>query len=151
LATSAVCCFLQQKKSYSWFLGRSLASLGSSLIKINPDEPNAHVLRGWYDAVGSQSTFTSQTSGVSRAGGNATGGGFRRDELKTIKEVKDQELGMHDNAEYFSVRGIITQIKQDNIAYPACRGDGCNKKVNLQSDVWYCEKCNQSWDKPEYR
>jgi replication factor A1 len=151
LATSAVRRFLLETKSYSCLLGRSLASLGSSLITINPDDPNAHVLRGWYDAVGSQSTFTPQTAGISRAGGTATGGGFRRDELKTIKEVKDQELGMHDSADYFSIRGIITQIKQDNVAYPACRGDGCNKKVNPQSDAWYCEKCNQSWDKPEYR
>ena len=59
---------------------------------------------------------------------------------------------MHDNAEYFSIRGIITQVKQENLAYPACRGDGCNKKVTLQNNgKWHCEKCDQSCDQPEYR
>ncbi|KAI7110499.1 hypothetical protein KC352_g36263, partial [Hortaea werneckii] len=43
-------------------------------------------------------------------------------------------------------------VKQDNVAYPACLSDGCNKKtVEIEPGQWRCEKCDKTWDRPDYR
>jgi len=38
--------------------GRSLSSLSSSQIIINPDISEAHQLRGWYDSVGNSASYS---------------------------------------------------------------------------------------------
>lgn len=46
----------------------------------------------------------------------------------------------------------VVYIKADNFAYPACPADRCNKKLVMEgNDSWRCEKCDQSYEKPEYR
>ncbi|KAJ1931440.1 Replication factor A protein 1 [Kickxella alabastrina] len=39
------------------------------------------------------------------------------------------------------------------MAYPACPGEGCNKKIteDQSSGQWRCEKCQRSYPAPEYR
>lgn len=132
------------------FGGRSLSVSASSVMNINPDTPDAHNLRGWYEGEGRNSTFRSFTSG---GGGGATmrNAALNRDEMKTLQEVRDADIGNGDKPEYFTSRATILSIKSENIAYPACRGENCNKKVTDSGSGWFCEKCNQSWDKPEYR
>jgi len=56
-----------------------------------------------------------------------------------------------DKTEYFSSRVIVTHMKNDNIMYPACPSEGCNKKVTDVGDGWKCEKCERTFDSPEYR
>ena len=38
--------------------GRSLSALSSSQIIVNPDLVESHRLRGWYDSVGSNATYS---------------------------------------------------------------------------------------------
>jgi len=38
--------------------GRSLSSLSSSQIIMNPDISEAHRLRGWYDSVGNSASYS---------------------------------------------------------------------------------------------
>ncbi|KAH8592769.1 hypothetical protein B0O99DRAFT_689322 [Bisporella sp. PMI_857] len=129
------------------FGGRSLSLLSSGSMVIDPDIPEAHKLKGWYDSQGRTNTFASH-SGMASAG---TAGG-RQDSLKTIAQVRDEGLGMDpDNADTFSVRGTVAYIKNENFAYPACSNEGCNKKVIDQGDGWRCEKCNLTHEKPQYR
>ncbi|KAI0372965.1 replication factor-a protein [Pilatotrama ljubarskyi] len=129
------------------FQGRSLSLLSSSSLHIDPDIPEAHHLRGWYDAAGSEQTYQSHTNATPGGGGVS----FDRAEIRSLNEVKTSELGMSDRVDTFSSRATIMHIKSDNIAYPACPSQGCGKKVLQMGDSWRCEKCDKSYPKPEYR
>ncbi|KAK6583865.1 hypothetical protein PZA11_003595 [Diplocarpon coronariae] len=129
------------------FGGRSLSLLSSGTMALDPDISEAHKLKGWYDSQGRMNTFAthSSMSGAGLAGG-------RNDLIKTIAQVREENLGMSENPDYFSVKATIVYIKQDNFAYPACLNDGCNKKViDMGDGTWQCEKCNTSHPRPEYR
>lgn len=120
----------------------------SSVLDVNPDIPECHTLRGWFDAGGNSENFQSHTNTYSGGGAAAT---FNRSELMSLGEVKEKDLGSADKVDYFSTRATVMHLKQDNIAYPACPTQGCNKKVFDQHDGWRCEKCDRSFEKPEYR
>ncbi|KUJ11932.1 replication factor-a protein [Mollisia scopiformis] len=129
------------------FGGRSLSLLSSGSMAVNPDIPEAHKLKGWYDSQGRTEHFNSHTG---MAGAGAAGG--RNEQLKTIAQVREENLGMSENNDYFSTKGTIVYIKQENFAYPACASPDCNKKVTDMGDgTWHCEKCNVTHQKPEYR
>lgn len=118
-------------------------------MAVNPDIVDCHALRGWYDAVGANESFRSHTTG----GAGGGGGSFRREELRTLADVREANLGQ-EKAEYFSTRATVSHIKSDPLAYPACPGQNgvaCNKKVNQIGDDWRCEKCDRSYPAPEYR
>ena len=55
------------------FGGRSLSSLMSSVIIVNPDINEAHKLRGWYDRVGHSEQFNEYQGGM---GAGAGGQGY---------------------------------------------------------------------------
>lgn len=129
------------------FGGRSLSLLSSGSMAMDPDIDEAHKLKGWYDAEGRQDNFQSHAN----MGAATTGG--RKEEYKTIQAVRDEGLGMDDTkTDYFTLKATVIYVKQDSIAYPACQTEGCNKKV-LENNPgeWRCEKCDKSWDRPEYR
>jgi len=115
-------------------------------MAVNPDVPEAHALKGWWMDGGAQTSFSSHTQA-----GSSSGGVINRDEMRTIDQVKDAQLGMSDKPDFFSVRATVMHIKNDNILYPACPTAGCNKKVTETGDGWRCEKCDRSYEKPEYR
>lgn len=128
------------------FGGKSLSLMSSGTMSVDPDIPDAHRLKGWYDSAGRTDNFATH-QGLSSMGG-ATG---RKDDLKTISQVKEENLGVDDQA-YYSIKATIVFIKQENFAYPACSSQGCNKKVTEIGDgTWQCEKCNVAHDKPEWR
>jgi len=130
------------------FGGRSLSLLSSGSMTVDPDIDEAHKLKGWYDAQGRSDTFTSHASMGSSMG---TAGG-RNEAYKTIIQVKDENLGMSENTDYFTTKATIIYVKQDNISYPACLSEGCNKKVvEVDPGQWRCERCDKTHPKPEYR
>ena len=114
-------------------------------MTINPDIPDAHVLRGWYDTVGLNQNFTAYFGSGSE--GAAT---FNRAEVRTIEDIK-ANLQVVDKAEMFSCRGTILHIRGENTAYPACPNQSCKKKVIDTGEGWHCEKCEKTYEKPEYR
>ncbi|RYO92346.1 hypothetical protein DL766_010344 [Monosporascus sp. MC13-8B] len=126
--------------------GRSLSLLSSGSMAVDPDINEAHRLKGWYDSQGRGNNFS--THSTMSTVGAATG---RSDQAKSIAQVKDENLGM-ENVDYFSLKATIVYIKQDTFAYPACRSEGCNKKVVDQGDgTWRCERCDVAHPRPEYR
>ncbi|KIJ69175.1 hypothetical protein HYDPIDRAFT_24028 [Hydnomerulius pinastri MD-312] len=131
------------------FGGRSLSMMSSSYMTISPDIEEAHLLRGWYDGIGAEKSFQSHSNALSSGG--ASFSGFNRNEMRHLSDVKESQLGMSDKAEYFSARATVMHIKSENIAYPACPTQGCNKKVTEVNDGWRCEKCEKSFERPEYR
>ena len=120
--------------------------ISTSIMSTNPDIPDAHMLRGWYDSVGVTANFTA----YSNAGSGSGAAIFNRADIRTIDDVKTN-LQIAEKAEMFSCRGTILHIKGDNPAYPACPSPLCKKKVIDTGECWHCEKCEKSWEKPEYR
>ncbi|KAK3899877.1 hypothetical protein C8A05DRAFT_46174 [Staphylotrichum tortipilum] len=128
------------------FGGRSLSLLSSGTMAVDPDIPEAHKLKGWYDSTGRDNSFATHSNMASV--GAASG---RKDELKTIGQVKADNLGF-ENPDYFTIKATILHIRQENFAYPACLSLTCNKKVTDMADgTWRCEKCLINHDRPEYR
>ncbi|KIV90554.1 hypothetical protein, variant 1 [Exophiala mesophila] len=130
------------------FGGRSLSLLSSGSVSANPDMPEAHKLKGWFDDHGRSDNFATH-AGVQ---GTVSAGGTRRDPFKTIAQIKDEQLGMSENADFFSLKASVQYIKQDTFCYPACLSEGCNKKVvEIDPGQWRCERCDKTHPKPEYR
>ncbi|OJA10202.1 hypothetical protein AZE42_05120 [Rhizopogon vesiculosus] len=129
------------------FGGRSLSMVSTSIMSIAPDIEEAHLLRGWYDGIGSGESFQSHSSALS----GSSFGGFNRNEMRHLSDVKESQLGMSDKPEVFSCRATIAHIKSENISYPACPTQDCNKKVVDVGDGWKCEKCDKTFERPEYR
>lgn len=118
-----------------------------STMHVNPEIDECFALRGWYDNSGAQQSFKAHAN----TGGGSSSYAFKREDIRSLDEVKDAEYGRPDKPENFCARATIMHIKSDNIAYPACPTTGCNKKVVEMGDSWRCEKCSLSFEKPEYR
>lgn len=57
-----------------------------------------------------------------------------------------------DKPDYFNTRATVVYIRQENLYYPACGSDACNKKVTMEPDgTWRCEKCDRTFEEPQYR
>ncbi|GAA5921776.1 hypothetical protein JCM1841_001858 [Sporobolomyces salmonicolor] len=129
------------------FGGRSLSVGGSATIVIDPDIEEAHQLRGWYDTQGQNQSFAAHSNSMASGGGS-----FKPDAFKTLRDVVDENLGMSDKPDFFATRATITYIKGDNMSYPACPTDRCNKKMSQEGDdLWRCEKCEMTYPAPQYR
>jgi len=130
------------------YYGRSLSLLSSGSMTIDPDIDEAHKLKGWYVAQGKNDNFASHTD----MGGSMFAAGGRGDALKTILQVKEENLGMSEKTDYFTMKATILFVFQENFSYPACLTEKCNKKVfeNVPGE-WRCEKCDKNHPKPEHR
>ncbi|PKS07609.1 hypothetical protein jhhlp_006215 [Lomentospora prolificans] len=133
------------------FNGRSLSLLNSGTMSVDPDIPDAHRLKGWYDSQGRTDSFATHVNMGSA--GKATG---RKDEIKLISQIRDENLGMGSEPIYFMLKATVVFIKQKSFCYPACANTlanpPCNKKVEkIEDDVWRCEKCSMNFAKPNYR
>ncbi len=95
---------------------------------------------------GRTDTFATHSNLASMGG--ATG---RQDQLKSVSDVKVENLGMEDVA-YFVLKATIVYIKQENFAYPACLNADCSKKLSEMGDgTWRCEKCDMAHPHPQWR
>ncbi|KAK7071136.1 60S acidic ribosomal protein P1 [Halocaridina rubra] len=128
--------------------GVSLSLVSSSSFQINPDISEAHKLKGWFDNGGN----SIDTINLSNQRGGASGGVGTV--FKTLGEAKLENLGGRaaDQADYYSVSATVSFIRKDNCMYPACPGEGCNKKVlDLNNGLYRCEKCNREYDTFNWR
>ncbi|OWB73514.1 hypothetical protein B5S31_g3260 [[Candida] boidinii] len=133
------------------FGGRSLSLTPSGSITFNPDTPESHKLKGWYDSQGVNENFKSlkQEDGPARSSLNSIPAILER---KTIRQAEMENLGHTSNQDFFNLKATVTYLKTDNFSYPACLNDGCNRKVLEQPDgTWRCEKCQANHDHPNHR
>lgn len=130
------------------FGGRSLSLLSSGSMTVDPDIDDAHKLKGWYLAQGKNDTFMSHA----QMGGSMGAVGGRGDPIKSILQVKEENLGMTETPDYFTTKATIIYVRQDNVSYPACLSPDCNKKVvEVDPGQWRCERCDKTHPKPEHR
>ncbi|XP_075162697.1 replication protein A 70 [Haematobia irritans] len=123
--------------------GKSISMANGSVIKINPDIPEGHKLRGWFDNGGGANI----TNSVSARTG--AGGGFST-EWRTFHEARN--LGTGDKADYFQTKAVVHLVKSNNAYYKACPQAECNKKVIDENNGHYrCERCNAVFPNFKYR
>ncbi|KAF8378985.1 hypothetical protein HHK36_028411 [Tetracentron sinense] len=130
------------------FNGKAVGTITTSQLFIDPDFPEAHSLKEWFDKEGKNIPSVSisrETSGVGRT-----------DIRKTISLIKDEKLGTSEKPDWITVKATVSFIKVDNFCYTACPlmiGDRqCNKKVTNNGDgKWRCDRCDQSVDDCDYR
>jgi len=116
---------------------------GGTNMKLNPDVPEGHKLRGWYDNGGMKGEIKElSTKGL---------GGYTTEWLN-FHEAKLRNLGAGDKPDYFQVMGFIHNIRSANAFYKSCPTPNCNKKVIDQGNGHYrCEKCNVEGPSFNYR
>lgn len=129
------------------FNGKSVGTISSSQLFIEPDFPEAQKLKTWFNNDGKSTPAIS----ISREAIVA-----RTDVRKTISQIKDEKLGTSEKPDWIIVSATLTFIKVDNFCYTACPimiGDRqCNKKVTNNGDgKWRCDRCDQSVDECDYR
>ena len=138
------------------YQGKTLSTSGNSQITFNPDIPEAHTLRGWFDSHGGKvetSLNVSSQAALSNNPNNPSANN-NRDDRKFLSQVKDESLGQHDKPDYFSTVASVSYIRSDNgnISYMACPTEGCNKKVIEEGPNQYrCEKCQKVFDRCDHR
>lgn len=74
--------------------GRTLSTGFDSSIQVNPDSPETHRLKGWWEQKGRDMTFASHSGGEMSSGGHT-------DNFKTIGDITDEQLGMNDKVNGF--------------------------------------------------
>jgi replication factor A1 len=127
--------------------GRSLSTMNSSSLQVNPDIPEGHALYHWK----SQFPDGQLPSGASLSvtgGLGGVGGGDAFEKRKHISSIMEEGLGRAEKPDYITVKGTVTYLKHDNDPwYTACPTPNCNKKVvEGMGGQWSCEKCNQHFD-----
>ncbi len=133
-------------------------TIGTSMngsVESNPDLPDAHKLRVWFDA--NQNNLHSITQltqqGVRpQVEGREGGGNFKPAQYKTFAQIRDEGLGKRNEPDYFLLNATVSSIKHDrDVWYHACTT--CNKKVTEAAGAggWVCEKCNATLTKCAYR
>ncbi|GJM87024.1 hypothetical protein PR202_ga02936 [Eleusine coracana subsp. coracana] len=131
------------------YSGKSVGTISSSQLLINPDLAEAHCLRQWFDCGGRGAS----TQSISR---DFTPAASRNEIRKTVTQIKDDGLGQGDKPDWVTVKAALTFLKTDSFCYTACPnmiGDRqCNKKVTKSdSGNWLCDKCNQDFPECDYR
>nr|UBR27748.1 replication protein A1 [Locusta migratoria] len=127
--------------------GRSASVLMSSTLQVNPDIPEAHRLRGWYDSVGHSQEHVNISAKQMGAAGS---GGLTS--WATLLEIRDKQMGSGEKPDYCQTKATITTIRSENCMYMSCAGENCNKKViDMNNGMYRCEKCNRDYPGFKYR
>jgi replication factor A1 len=128
------------------FGGRSLSLLSSGSMMVDPDIDEAHKLRGWFNAVGQNVTFSTHQNMAGASGGSG------KNDTKLISQAIEEESYLQDTPSYMSLRASVVYVKNTTVAYPACSTPGCNKKVIEENPgQWWCEKCQANFPEPNWR
>ncbi|RCV45907.1 hypothetical protein SETIT_9G491000v2 [Setaria italica] len=124
------------------FQGVSLSTVGKSTLMVNPDLPEVHNLKSWYDNEGKGTSMApiGADMGAARAGGLRS---MYSDRVFLSHITSDPNMGQ-EKPVFFSLNAIISHIKPDqNMWYRACKT--CNKKVTeAVGGGYWCEGCNKN-------
>lgn len=131
------------------FSGKSVVTISTSQLFINPDFPEAHNLRGWFDSGGKNMA----TQSISK---DMMSMAQRNEVRKTVSQIKQEGLGRGEKPDWIAVKASVSFVKTDNFCYTACPlmiGDRqCAKKVVKSGEThWHCERCNQDFEECDYR
>ncbi|GFZ16330.1 replication factor-A protein 1-like protein [Actinidia rufa] len=130
------------------FNGKAVGTISTSQLIIEPDFPEVHRLKEWFEKEGRNTPSVSISRETTTIG--------RTDVRKTVSQIKDEKLGTSEKPDWITISATISFMKVDTFCYTACPimiGDRqCNKKVTNNGDgKWRCDRCDQSVDECDYR
>ncbi|XP_031483992.1 replication protein A 70 kDa DNA-binding subunit A-like [Nymphaea colorata] len=130
------------------FSGKSVGTISTSQLFIDPEFPEAQRLREWFNREGKNVATPSISRDNSMSG--------KTDVRKTVSQIKDEGLGRAEKPDWITVKAVVAFVKVDNFCYTACPlmvGDRqCNKKVTNNGDGrWHCDRCDQDIPECDYR
>lgn len=127
------------------FNGVSLSVGSASTMQVDPDIPEAHKLKGWWESTGCHVDDFASLSGRGSEGVGST-------PFLTLEEAKMAGLGSGDKFDYYVTRATVALVRKENILYQACPGEKCMKKVtDMNNGMFRCEKCNREYDSFQWR
>ncbi|KAH9615132.1 hypothetical protein KSS87_007234 [Heliosperma pusillum] len=131
------------------FSGKSVGTISSTQLFIDPDIPESQSLFEWFCGGGKDSAAQSISRDTTPLGG-------KNEIRKTVSQIKDEGLGRSEKPDWVTIRATISFIKSDTFCYTACPlmiGDRqCNKKVTKSGNSsWVCDRCNQEFEECDYR
>lgn len=115
--------------------GKTLSIVGYSLL--NPDCPEAHDLRCWFDNGG----YRNIRKNISFKSGNGNGSGNGDNNIPwlTFHEGDMKNFGNNSKPDYFQMKCTIQLVNEPTI-YKSCLN--CNKKLMaLPNDEYGCSNC----------
>lgn len=128
------------------FNGKSVGTISSSQLLIEPDFPEARRLKEWFEKEGKNTWSVSISS--------KTGSVGRADIRKTISQIKDEKLGTSEKPDWITVCATVSNIKADKFWYTACPikiGDRPGHKVTEIGDKkWRCDRCDKVVEECDY-
>ncbi|RWS16997.1 Replication protein A DNA-binding subunit-like protein [Dinothrombium tinctorium] len=126
-----------KKARVSDFNGKSLTSVSSSFVQIDPQLTEAYGLKGWYERMrdNMQITKLSVNSATSDSG-----------TWRTLNEVSVESISSNGGSLVFSAKATIVQVGRTQI-YMSCPTTGCKKKlVDMNNGFYKCDKCQRDFD-----
>ncbi|KAI4484282.1 hypothetical protein M0804_007738 [Polistes exclamans] len=124
--------------------GKNLSTLMSSVLQIDPDIPEAHKLRGWYNTIG----MSDQVKNLSTSNKS----GIMNGEWLSLQDAIDLLNDKKCSSVIYIGKLIVSSIRSENVIYKSCPVEGCKKKMIDQANGMYrCEKCNKEYPSFKYR
>jgi len=129
--------------------GRTLSTLGSSSIQLNPPGvAEVDKMRNWWAAGGS----AAQAATISRSGGGGGGVNAPIPERRMMSAIKDEGLGAQDT-QFITVKATVTMVRQgpSDPWYCACPDEENFKVIETPEGKWHCERNGKTYDRPQRR
>mmetsp|Transcript_11244 Transcript_11244/g.34432 ORF Transcript_11244/g.34432 Transcript_11244/m.34432 type:complete len:652 (-) Transcript_11244:220-2175(-) len=125
------------------YQGISLDGVRSSSFELNPDLPESHALKGWYNASG----HNESAKIISNAANDVGDDGERR----LLAEMSEDNLrDVSGKGTYFASRVTLVLINTGrDLWYPAC--PQTNKKLTERDGKWVCDATGNMYDSCNYR
>lgn len=115
--------------------GKSLSVIGNKALVFNPDCPEGHFLRDWFNNYGGRNVRNSIST--------QPGGRSMNTKWMTFREAKFRNLGDDVKPDYFQIKGTISYIKNSKLFYKACSQLKCRKKLSdMPNGQYRCGNCN---------
>ncbi|UXI21867.1 hypothetical protein NH340_JMT07811 [Sarcoptes scabiei] len=119
------------------FKGKTLSARDSTLIEIEPDLPEAHLLRTWYQTIDPNVNFF-VLSKSSESGGVAAN-------TKYISQITPKKVNVGQSLSFSCTATIQAFNRITNHLYKSCGYNNCQKKVlDENNGLYYCSKCDRT-------
>ncbi|CAG2165033.1 unnamed protein product [Oppiella nova] len=133
------------------FRGRTLSCAPNATLELDPDLPEAHILKGWYErelALGGAGNLKS-VQPLSKASGDAANGA---NEYRFLAQINEQSVPQDGQSLYYNCKGtVVATNRADRHLYKSCGNNGCSKKVREENGFYFCDKCGHNGHQFQWR
>ncbi|XP_054163741.1 replication protein A 70 kDa DNA-binding subunit-like [Oppia nitens] len=125
------------------FRGKTLSCVQNSVIELDPDINEAHILLGWYDNIGGVINVTP----LSKVKEDITS----KSDIKYLCQINETSISNTSVLYYNCKATILTTNRWDKHLYKSCGLNGCLKKVREENNFYYCDKCGNNSSQFQWR